>query len=90
MAVDPQRHRTSIASHLLLAQAVEAIRRECPAWTLEVRVSSVGAQELYSAMGYSCVGTRSGYYPDGEDGLVMTKRFGHLSQGLRKVKQAEG
>ncbi|RLE24306.1 MAG: ribosomal-protein-alanine N-acetyltransferase [Acidobacteria bacterium] len=43
--------------------------------TLEVRRSNVGAQELYSTMGYRCVGTRAGYYADGEDGLVMTKRF---------------
>lgn len=43
--------------------------------TLEVRCSNVGAQELYSTMGYTLVGTRPGYYADGEDGLVMTKRF---------------
>jgi len=43
--------------------------------TLEVRRSNAGAQELYSTMGYTIVGARIGYYADGEDGLVMTKRF---------------
>ena len=43
--------------------------------TLEVRRSNIGAQALYSTMGYSTVGTRPGYYADGEDGMVMTKMF---------------
>ena len=47
VAVDPAARRGGIATHLLLALADEGRRRECTAWTLEVRVSSTGAQELY-------------------------------------------
>jgi len=71
VAVDPQQHRTGIASQLLLVQAAEAIRRECPAWTLEVRVSSVGAQELYRQFGFSPAGIRKKYYENTEDAIVM-------------------
>ncbi|MEP4651597.1 MAG: GNAT family N-acetyltransferase, partial [Ilumatobacter sp.] len=47
VAVHPDARRTGVATALMLALAEEAIRRECTAWTLEVRVSSDGAQELY-------------------------------------------
>lgn len=71
VAVDPGQHRTGIASQLLLVQAAEAIRRKCPAWTLEVLVSSVGAQELYRQFGFSPVGVRKNYYENTEDAIVM-------------------
>ena len=42
---------------------------------LEVRRSNVGAQALYTAMGFEAVGVRKGYYPDAagqrEDAIVM-------------------
>ena len=71
VAVDPEFHRAGIASQLLLVQADEAIRRKCPAWTLEVRLSSVGAQELYRQFGFSPVGVRKKYYENTEDAIVM-------------------
>jgi ribosomal-protein-alanine N-acetyltransferase len=71
VAVNPGLYRTGIASQLLLVQAAEAIRRKCPAWTLEVRVSSVGAQELYRHFGFSPAGIRKNYYENTEDAIVM-------------------
>ena len=71
VAVDPAHHRSGIASHLLLVQADEAIRRGCPAWTLEVRASSVGAQGLYRRFGFCPAGVRKKYYENTEDAIVM-------------------
>jgi [ribosomal protein S18]-alanine N-acetyltransferase len=71
VAVDPAQQRTGVATALLLALADEAIRRGCTAWTLEVRVSSTGAQELYRRFGFVPAGVRSRYYENTEDAIVM-------------------
>ncbi len=38
---------------------------------LEVRVGNAGAIALYNSIGFRNLGLRKGYYPDGEDALVM-------------------
>jgi ribosomal-protein-alanine N-acetyltransferase len=67
--------RAGIATRLMLALAREARRRECVAWTLEVRASSEGAQELYRRFGFAPAGVRKNYYEDGRgqriDAIVM-------------------
>jgi len=42
---------------------------------LEVRVSNVPAMSLYLHLGYAGIYTRSRYYADGEDAVVMQKRL---------------
>lgn len=72
IAVDPAWHRHNIGTRLLLTLAHEAIDRGALAMTLEVRLSSRGAQEMYKRFGFTAVGVRKGYYGDtGEDALVM-------------------
>jgi [ribosomal protein S18]-alanine N-acetyltransferase len=71
VAVQPEARRGGIATHLLLALAEEGRRRECTAWTLEVRVSSTGAQELYRRFGFVPAGIRPRYYENTEDAIVM-------------------
>jgi [ribosomal protein S18]-alanine N-acetyltransferase len=71
VAVDPTQQRSGVATALLLALADEAIRRACTSWTLEVRVSSTGAQELYRRFGFVPAGVRSRYYENTEDAIVM-------------------
>ena len=39
--------------------------------TLEVRAGNVAAIGLYGAMGFEVDGRRPGYYPDGEDAVLM-------------------
>ena len=56
---------------LLLGLADQAIRQGCTAWTLEVRVSSTGAQELYRRFGFAPAGVRTRYYENTEDAIVM-------------------
>ena len=58
VAARPDLRRGGVATALLLALADEARRRSCSAWTLEVRVSSTGAQELYRRFGFAPAGIR--------------------------------
>ena len=71
IAVHPDARRLGVATELMLALADEAIRRGCTAWTLEVRVSSTGAQELYRTFGFAPAGIRQRYYDNVEDAIVM-------------------
>lgn len=71
VAVRPDRQRGGVATTLMLALADEAVGRGCTAWTLEVRVSATGAQELYRRFGFAPVGVRARYYENTEDAIVM-------------------
>lgn len=71
VAVRPARRRTGVATRLLLALADVAIVRGCAAWTLEVRKSGHGAQELYRSFGFVPAGVRTRYYENTEDAIVM-------------------
>ena len=71
VAVAPDQQRQGVATALMLALADDAIVRGSAAWTLEVRVSSVGAQELYRRFGFAPAGMRSRYYENTEDAIVM-------------------
>jgi ribosomal-protein-alanine N-acetyltransferase len=71
VAVEPAQQRTGVATALLVALGEVAIEHGCSAWTLEVRVSSVGAQELYRRFGFNPAGVRARYYENTEDAIVM-------------------
>lgn len=71
VAVAPDQQRQGVATALMLALADDAIARGSAAWTLEVRVSSVGAQELYRRFGFAPAGMRTRYYENTEDAIVM-------------------
>ncbi len=71
VAVQPEQQRTGIATALLLGLADAAIESGRVAWTLEVRVSSTGAQELYRRFGFNPAGVRARYYENTEDAIVM-------------------
>lgn len=71
IAVHPDARRTGVATQLMLVLADEAIGRGCAAWTLEVRVTSTGAQELYRNFGFAPAGVRQRYYENTEDAIVM-------------------
>lgn len=71
VAVAPAEQRRGVATALMLNLADAAIARRCAAWTLEVRVSSKGAQELYRRFGFAPAGVRTRYYENTEDAIVM-------------------
>lgn len=71
IAVHRDARRSGVATALMLALADAAIRRGVGSWTLEVRVSSTGAQELYRRFGFAPAGVRQKYYDNVEDAIVM-------------------
>ncbi len=95
VAVQPDEQRAGVARTLLLLLADAAIERGCAAWTLEVRVSSTGAQELYRRFGFNPAGVRARYYENTEDAIVMwcndiqSDEYRTLLDGIR-AEAAEG
>jgi ribosomal-protein-alanine N-acetyltransferase len=72
VAVAPERRRQGIAS-ALLRRLLDLTKDDADrGYTLEVRVSNVGAIGLYERFGFKPKGVRRGYYTDNrEDALIM-------------------
>lgn len=75
IAVLPQYRRKSIAQ-AVINRALEGMQyykaKQC---FLEVRVTNDIAISLYKKLGFEITRTLNGYYSDGEDAYVMTKRL---------------
>jgi ribosomal-protein-alanine N-acetyltransferase len=75
IAVMPQYRRRGIAN-ALISRALEGMHyykaKQC---FLEVRVTNEVAISLYKRLGFEITRTINGYYSDGEDAYVMTKRL---------------
>ena len=71
IAVAASARRQHIGTRLMIELAHDAIERGCQSWTLEVRASSTGAQELYRSFGFVPAGIRQRYYDNVEDAIVM-------------------
>ncbi|MEM9133891.1 MAG: ribosomal protein S18-alanine N-acetyltransferase [Actinomycetota bacterium] len=71
LGVSPTLRRRGVAKALCVTLFAEARRRGAADLTLEVRVSNTGAAALYEHLGMTSVGTRPGYYGDGEDALIF-------------------
>lgn len=75
IAVLPQYRRRGIA-HALISKALEGMQyykaKQC---FLEVRVTNDIAISLYKKLGFEVTRTINGYYSDGEDAYVMTKKL---------------
>ena len=72
VAVAPERRRQGVAS-ALLQRLLELTKDDAMrGYTLEVRVSNLGAIHLYERFGFVPKGLRRGYYTDNrEDALIM-------------------
>jgi ribosomal-protein-alanine acetyltransferase len=75
VATLPQFRRAGLARRLMVLAEDHAVEMAGESLTLEVRVSNTDAIALYEALEYQQVGTRTSYYQDGEDAVVMTKRI---------------
>ena len=75
IAVLPQSRRKGIAQ-ALINRALEGMEyykaKQC---FLEVRVTNEAGISLYKKLGFEVTRTVNGYYSDGEDAYVMTKRI---------------
>ena len=72
VAVDPAWRRQGVASALLERLLADTQGDSERGYTLEVRVSNVGAIQLYERFGFRARGLRRGYYTDNrEDALIM-------------------
>ena len=63
-----------IGKTLMLALLAEAKRMRIEGVTLEVRVGNASAIHLYNKTGFTGAGIRPGYYPDGEDAMIMWRK----------------
>ena len=72
VAVASDYRRRGVASQLLAALFDQTQADDRRGYTLEVRVSNVGAISLYERLGFERRGVRRGYYTDNrEDALIM-------------------
>lgn len=90
IVVAPGHRRQRIAARLMSALAFEVISRGCVAWTLEVRASSVGAQELYRRFGFGPAGVRTRYYDNSEDAIVMWCHDIHTPEYRGRLEEMAG
>lgn len=71
IATGPVFRRRGLAFELLRTLIDECRNSGLERVFLEVRAGNVGAVALYCAFGFSETGRRQGYYPDGEDAVLM-------------------
>ena len=75
IAVLPQSRRRGVAQ-ALINKALEGMRYyKAKQGFLEVRVTNEAATSLYKGLGFEVSRTINGYYSDGEDAYVMTKKL---------------
>ncbi len=75
LAVIPTLRHQGIGK-VILNDAINRIKQaSCESITLEVRVSNLIAQKLYTKHGFKALIKKPHYYADGEDALLMEKRL---------------
>lgn len=70
ICVDDTHRRKGYATEILRSFFNVAEKLGVNAFTLEVRVSNEPARRLYEKNGFTFVGVRKNYYPDGEDACI--------------------
>ena len=75
IAVLPQNRRKGMASALIKKALEGMVYYKAKQCFLEVRVTNESGISLYKKLGFEITRTVNGYYSDGEDAYVMTKRL---------------
>ncbi|MEO0094218.1 MAG: ribosomal protein S18-alanine N-acetyltransferase [candidate division WOR-3 bacterium] len=75
IAVHPNERRKGIGSQLLKTILEIGKELRCKNIFLEVRESNIVAQNFYRKFGFVHILTQKNYYHDGEDALILEKRF---------------
>jgi len=73
ICVRPKYRRKGIGKALMLELEKRLRELGAKCYILEVRVSNIAAQKLYTSLGYRIINRIENYYPDGEDAYVMRK-----------------
>lgn len=80
----PDYRRRGYGRFLMLQSMRAAVGLHATKMTLEVRESNLGAQALYSGLGFAYAGRRKKYYDDtGEDALILWNTDIRVTLGLR-------
>jgi ribosomal-protein-alanine N-acetyltransferase len=74
IATLPAHRGLGLGRRLMLVAEQHAVEMAGETLTLEVRASNTPAIRMYESLGYDQFGRRPGYYADGSDALIMTKR----------------
>lgn len=74
-SVDKDYQKRGIGSRLLSYMLDLFASKGAKSSILEVRDSNIRAISLYNKFGYTLIHKRKGYYSNGEDALVLEKRF---------------
>jgi ribosomal-protein-alanine N-acetyltransferase len=75
IAVLPQGRRKGVAQALMIAAMEGMSHYKAKLCYLEVRVTNDAGVSLYKKLGFEASRTIKGYYSDGEDAYVMTKKL---------------
>jgi ribosomal-protein-alanine N-acetyltransferase len=76
IAVHPKYRNQGVGDKILSKMIATCNEKKVIAMTLEVRLSNIAAQKLYSKYGFMSEGIRKKYYEDnGEDAIIMWKRW---------------
>lgn len=75
IAVMPQARRKGVATALLNAAMAGMCNYKAKQIYLEVRVTNEAGVNLYKKLGLEIMRTITGYYSDGEDAYVMSKKL---------------
>ena len=73
IGVQPNLRKQGLAKEMMNHLYKRAKEAQCEFMTLEVRQSNTPAIRLYEGCDFIQVNVSKGYYPDGEDAIVMTK-----------------
>ena len=73
IGVDPECRQKGYGFSIMEHLCERARNEACEFMTLEVRESNEKAIKLYEKCGFIQVNVSKGYYPDGENAIIMTK-----------------
>jgi ribosomal-protein-alanine N-acetyltransferase len=76
IGVIPLARGAGIGSDLLHASLAIAAEHGAQAMFLEVSVANDSARRVYDRLGFTTIGRRRNYYPDGSDALVLRRELG--------------
>jgi ribosomal protein S18 acetylase RimI-like enzyme len=75
LAVEPERQSQGVGSLLLKTIDNASISRKIDWLFLHTAIDNIGARRLYERLGYRNLEIKRGFYPEGQDAIVMYKEL---------------